>query len=189
MNTKPEQMAILGYIAGVFGVKGWVKVLSYTQPVDNILNYKQWYLQSDKQQQDHWQATELIAGQSHGKGLIAQIAGITDRDAAAQLVKTKIAVPRSELPEPGTDEYYWHDLIGLDVINLTGESLGKIKELFATGANDVMVVKAGKHEHLIPYVWEHVIKHVDLMAGVVKVDWEAGYSEGEADIETGEVGE
>ncbi len=165
-------MVILGQITGVFGVKGWVKVFSYTQPGDNILKYKQWYLQAEKARQGNWQAVELATGQLHGKGIIAQLVGINDRDEAAKIVRTKIAVPRSELPEPEKDDYYWHDLIGLEVLNMAGQRIGKIRQFFETGANDVMIVKAGEHEHLIPYVWEHVVKHVDLVAGTVKVDWE-----------------
>lgn len=177
INQKPEDMVILGYISGVFGVKGWVKVFSWTQPSNNILNYRQWYLQDEH---DHWQAKDLIKGQLHGKGLIAQLDGVNDRDAAALLVKTRIAIPRSELPTTDEDDYYWHDLVGLEVVNQTGESIGKVKELFETGANDVMVVKANKHEHLIPYVWEHVIKRVDLDKGIISVDWEVDEDEDSA---------
>lgn len=170
-DTQPDDMVILGHIAGVFGVKGWVKVFSHTKPTDNILSYKQWYLQ----QQGHWNAIDLVKGQLHGKGIIAQLNGIDDRDVAAKLVKTQIAVPRNLLPEPADGDFYWRDLHGLEVIDQNDNSLGKVTSLFETGANDVMVVKQGKQEYLIPYIWQQVIRQVDLGKGIIKVDWDTDW--------------
>ena len=170
-NTTPDDMIVLGHIAGVFGVKGWVKVFSHTEPTDNILSYKQWYLQ----QQGHWKQIGLVKGQLHGKGIIAQLQGVDDRDVAAKLVKTQIAIPRSMLPEPDADDFYWHDLKGLEVIDQHGNSLGNVASLFETGANDVMVVKQAKQEYLVPYIWQQVIKQVDLDKGIIEVDWETDW--------------
>ena len=171
MNTDPSHPVIVGQVAGVFGVKGWIKVRSHTAPYDNILNYSPWYLKQD----GHWQAYELVSGQKHSKGLIAQLKGCDDRDVAAGLVGQEIAISREQLPETGEGEYYWSDLIGLEVKNRQGELLGKVVQLMETGANDVLVVKGERGETLIPYVIGHYVLSVDLSAGCIEVDWEQDY--------------
>jgi len=168
MNSNPSHPVILGKVAGVFGVKGWIKVRSETEPLTNILNYSPWYLQKDGQ----WLSYELEQGQPHSKGLIAHLESCDDRDLAASLVGCPIAVDRSQLPDTEEGEYYWSDLIGLQVENLQGVQLGEIKELMATGANDVLVIQNGKNELLIPYVVDHYIVKVELEQGKVVVDWE-----------------
>mgnify|MGYP002621086771 CR=1 FL=1 len=168
MNVDPDRYVILGQVAGVFGVKGWVKIRSETDPPKNILNYSTWYLSKG----NDWQAHELVQGQQHNKGLIAQLAGCEDRDAAASLVGNRIAVLRSQLPELHEDEYYWSDLIGLKVYNLNGQYLGIVDHLLETGANDVLVIKAEKGEILVPYVQDYYVQSIDLDAGSMTVDWE-----------------
>lgn len=171
MNSSPDHYVIIGRVAGVFGVKGWVKVRSETEPYDNILNYSPWYLK----QNGDWVAYELSGGQQHGKGLIVQLTGCDDRDMAASLVGQDIAVTREQLPAPKQGEYYWADLVGLEVINQEHQSLGKVDHLMETGANDVLVVKGEQGECLIPYVTGLYIMEVDLTAGKIMVDWEADY--------------
>lgn len=168
MNSDPSQPVIIGQVAGVFGVKGWIKVRSDTSPCDNILNYSPWYLQ----QEGDWVAYDLVSGQKHGKGLIAQLKGCDDRDVAAGLVGQQIAISHDQLPAAKEGEYYWADLIGLEVRNTRGELLGKVARLMETGANDVLVVKGEQGETLIPYVSEHSVLSVDLEAGCIQVDWE-----------------
>lgn len=175
MPSNPSHYVILGQVVGVFGVKGWVKIRSDTEPRANILQYTPWYLK----QNDAWQTRRVAASQQQSKGLIVQFEGITDRDVAAQLVGCEIAVPREQLPAPGKDEYYWVDLIGLRVRNKQGEDLGKVTNLLETGANDVLVVQDGELEHLIPYVTGYYVLKVDLEAGVIEVDWERDFSTGE----------
>lgn len=163
-----KQRVVLGRVCGLFGVKGWVKVYSETDPPANILQYSPWYLQLD----DHWQAFELQQGRLHGKGIIAHLGQCTNRDEAAALIGAVIAVKREDLPVLTEDEYYWADLIGLEVLTLTGESLGKIDHLFETGANDVLVVKTDEgQEYLIPYVKGTVVKEINLEQGCLRVDW------------------
>lgn len=171
MNSDPSHPVIVGQVAGVFGVKGWIKVRSDTSPYDNILNYSPWYLQLN----GNWVAYELLAGQKHSKGLIAQLKGCDDRDQAAELVGREIAISREQLPAASEGEYYWSDLIGLEVRNTRGELLGKVDKLMETGANDVLVVKGERGETLIPYVKNHYILSVDLAAGSIQVDWELDY--------------
>ena len=158
---------LLGRIAGLYGVKGWLKVHSYTEPREAILNYKDWLLVRDNEQQ----SVKVAAGRRHGKSVIARIDGVEDRDDAACFVGDDISVPRERLPDAGRDEFYWADLEGLQVVHRDGRVLGKVAYLLATGANDVLVVQ-GDQELLIPFVQKEVIKGVDLAAGVINVDWE-----------------
>ena len=158
---------VLGRIAGVFGVKGWVKVISHTEPREGILEYQNWLLKRG----DGWQAVKLEDGKLHGKSVIAKLPDIDDRDAAADLLDAEIAVPREELPKTDDGEYYWADLEGLQVVHRDGRSLGKVAYLMATGSNDVLVVN-GDAEQLIPFVMGEVILDVDLGKGQISVDWE-----------------
>ena len=158
---------ILGRVTGLYGVKGWIKVHSYTEPREAILDYKDWLLLRDSGSQ----AVKLAEGKRHGKTVIARIDGVDDRDAAAGYVGNDIGVARQQLPDTGRGEYYWADLEGLQVVHGDGRILGKVAYLLATGANDVLVVQ-GDQEILIPFVQDEVIKDVDLAAGIVTVDWE-----------------
>jgi len=168
MDSNPSHPVILGTVAGVFGIKGWIKVRSETEPLTNILQYSPWYLHKNGK----WLRYELDQGQRHNKGLIAHLEGCDDRDHAASLVGYEIAIDRSQLPETREGEYYWSDLIGLRVENRQGHQVGVIKDLMQTGANDVLVIKNGENEILIPYVVGHYIDKVDLENGKVFVDWE-----------------
>ncbi|AKH20264.1 ribosome maturation factor RimM [Sedimenticola thiotaurini] len=169
--AEPERVdwTILGRVSGLFGVRGWVKVYSHTAPKENILHYPTWHLF----QAGQWQTYKLVQGKIHGKGIIAALEGISDRDQAALLNGAEIAVPRGSLPEIPADEYYWCDLEGKRVINLEGVELGRVDHLFETGANDVMVVK-GEKERLLPFV-EQVIKEVDLEGDLITVDWDPDF--------------
>jgi len=163
---------VVGHIAGVYGIKGWVKIRSYTDPIENILHYRCWQLGL----QDGWQKRRLIEGRRHGKGLVALIEGFETPEFARNFVSTEIAIERSELPEIAEDEYYWADLIGLKVVTIDGYTLGKISHLIATGANDVMIVRSssetGKHEHYVPYIRGDVVRQIDLDSATIEVDWD-----------------
>jgi 16S rRNA processing protein RimM len=143
-----------------------VKVFSHTSPLSNILNYTTWYLKIDQ----GWQEYRLENGKAHGKGIIAKLNGIDDRDVAAGMIDTDIAIPREQLPDLGENEFYWTDLEGLMVQTTEGVELGRLDHLFETGANDVMVVK-GERQRLLPYI-DGVVKEVDLAAGTMLVDWD-----------------
>jgi 16S rRNA processing protein RimM len=158
---------ILGRIVGLFGVRGWVKVYSYTEPREAVLDYREWLLCRD----GYWQSVKLAEGRRHGKAVIARLAGIAERDAAAELLGSDIGVDRDTLPDPGEGRYYWADLEGATVVHKDGTELGKVARLMATGANDVLVVD-GPVERLIPFVPDTVILDVDLDAGIIRVDWE-----------------
>lgn len=156
---------VIGTINGLYGVKGWVKVYSYTDPRENILNYTPWLING--------QPIDLEDGKPQGKGIIAKLKGIDDRDQAIMLLQSDICV--SQLPVLSKDEYYWSDLIGLRVINEEGIDFGCISQLFETGANDVIVVKNQKLERLIPFVWEEIVEHIDLEKREMRVRWPADF--------------
>ena len=166
----------IGQITGVFGVKGWLKVHSDTQPRENIFNYSPWYLKT----RYGVKAVEIVEGKPHGNTLVAHIKGIDDRDQARELTKVTVAIDRSQIPELDSDEYYWYQLEGLKVISVYGEQpayLGSVSHLLETGANDVLVVKPDAEsiddrERLIPYLPGEFINSISLEDGEMQIDWD-----------------
>jgi len=163
-----ERTLVVGRITGVYGLHGWVKVFSETEPIESILTYSPWLLGEDAEKY------HLVEGRVHGKGLVARLEGCQNRDDASALVGRVISVSREQLPLLGEGEFYWADLEGLQVKNLEGVSLGKIDHLFATAGNDVMVV-CGERERLIPFLWEEVIRDVDFDLCQMRVDWDPDF--------------
>lgn len=163
-----ERLVTLGEINGVFGVQGWVKVWSATEPRERILEYGPWRL---RMADGDWREIAVLDGRRHGQTVVACLEGIEDRDQARALNGAEIAVTRSRLPPPGEGEYYWTDLEGLRVVTLDDHDLGRVQGLLRTGANDVMVV-AGERERLVPFVLERYVREVDFEAGVIRVDWD-----------------
>lgn len=171
MAENRDEYIVVGRIAGLYGVRGWVKVFSHTQPRENILTYATWYLKK----QGAWEASELETGRVHGKGVVAKLRGCDDRDAATALMGCDIAILREQLPQAAPGEYYWADLEGLRVRNLQGVDLGIVDHLLATGANDVLVVRQDRTERLIPFVQGQFVTNIDLEAGEMTVDWDADF--------------
>ncbi len=157
---------VLGRVSGVFGTRGWLKIYSYTRPRENILIYPEWQLSISKQ----WRSFPVNEHRQQGGSLVVSLEGVDDRDAAAAYIGNEIAVDRDALPENATGEFYWVDLVGIEVVNLEGISFGKVSRLLATGANDVLVVDGDK-ERLIPYVRDIHVIDVDLKHGQMTVDW------------------
>ncbi len=170
MSAKTHKWVTLGRVSGVFGVKGWLKVQSYTEPRDNIASFGAWTLRRDGA--DH--VFDVDESQGHGNGVIAKLRGIDDRDRAGEWVGAEIVVERERLPAVGANEFYWTDLEGLEVRTTTGLVLGNVEQLLATGGNDVLIVGGGQ-ERLIPFVLGRVVKQVDLAAGLIIVDWSPDY--------------
>lgn len=164
-NASRAKKIVLGHIAGVHGVKGWLKIHSYTDPRDAIFDYQPWLLE------DSGVAITVLEGKASGKFLLARLKDVVTRDEAEALAGLKITVGREMLPSLDGSEFYWADLVGLEVLNQDGAVLGHIKEMLATGANDVMVV-SGDRERLIPFVMDIYVTSVDLVQGWVKVDWD-----------------
>lgn len=163
-------MIVLGRIVAPYGVQGWLRVKPFGDDPDAWRGMPQWWLGSQAED-GHWQAFGLEQLKPHGAGWVAKLAGIDDRSAAEGLQGWFVAAPRSVLPKTGSGEFYWADLIGLDVINERGESLGKVDTLLETGANDVLVVRENDTKRLLPFVAQ-VVREVDLAGGRVRVAWE-----------------
>lgn len=174
---KEEKEIILGKIGAVYGVKGWLKVHSFTDETDAILDYFPWSLKLGNK----IQSVDVTDWRKHNKGLIVKVAGLDDRDRAQALVGSEILVNEAALPELPEGEFYWRDLIGMTVVTTQGYDLGKVSEMMETGANDILVVKAnpndgfGKKERLIPYLYEQVIISVNAETKQICVDWEPGF--------------
>jgi 16S rRNA processing protein RimM len=164
-------MVVMGKVVGAQGILGWVKVQTFTEYLDSLLDYDTWYVGNEQE----WRPLEVLEANVHGgRVLIAKLQGIVDRTAAEKYKGLLIAVPRAELPEKEEGEYYWSDLIGLTVENLQGEVFGTVDSLLETGANDVLVVKGESGEKLIPFI-DSVIQQVDLKNKKIRVDWQADY--------------
>ena len=166
-----QRMITVGRVHGAFGVRGELKLESFTAPESAILRYQPWTL---RDAQGRERSIEGVRGRAGAKGLVATIPGIEGRDAAEAMRGTEILVPRSVLPPPAPGEYYWVDLEGLRVRNLEGVDFGTVSHLFSTGANDVLVAR-GERERMIPFLAPDYIRSVDFDAGVVTVDWDADF--------------
>jgi len=170
VSAATQKWVTLGRVSGVFGVKGWIKVESYTEPRGNIVAFGRWILRLRGADS----VVEVEQGQEHGGGVVAKLRGVDDRDRAREWVGAEVIVERERLPRAGDGEYYWIDLEGLEVRTTAGVVLGTVDRLLATGAHDVLVL-AGTPERLIPFVVGRVVTRVDLDAGLIEVDWSPDY--------------
>ncbi len=159
----------MGRILAPYGVRGWIRVQPQTQTIEGLLAHRHWWIDPG----GAWREHRLIEGRVQGAGLVVRLEGYDDRDHAASIAGSRVAVPRSALPPPAEGEYYWCDLIGMTVVNLQSEVLGQVAEIIATGANDVLVVQ-GDRERLIPFV-DAVVQRVEIEHGRVHVDWHSDY--------------
>lgn len=162
-----SRLVTVGEILGAYGVRGWVKLQSHTEPPENILRYSPWVLGQAAQGRE----CRVIDGKRHGNLVIARLEGITDRDQAALLQRQVISVARYQFAPLKRGQYYWADLIGLQVRTVDGVDLGKITDMMETGANDVMEVQ-GDRERLIPFVVGEFVKDVQIDEGFIVVDWD-----------------
>jgi 16S rRNA processing protein RimM len=171
MDTSVEYIPV-GKISGAFGVKGWVKIYSFTDPRENILSYSPLYLS----RKGEWVEVKVVEGRLQGKGVVMSLDGVTDRDQVLPLVGVELAIAKTQIKPAGKDEYYWSDLIGMSVVNVQDEQLGHVESLLENGAHDVLVVvNKDKTERLIPFVLDDIVELVDLDNKVIRVDWESDY--------------
>ena len=175
MSTN-SNLVNVGRITAVFGIKGWVKVHSYTDPQENLFDYHPWFLKTAHGVKE----IEIDEAKPHGDSFVAHIVGVDDRDLAMEFTAADIAIERDLLPELDAGEYYWSQLEGLAVFTQfsgTPQRLGVVSKLFETGANDVLVVAADaesidERERLIPYVPEQFVISVDVNSREILVDWD-----------------
>ena len=168
----------LGKLVGVWGVKGWVKLHSHTRNRADIAQYATWYLQEPRKKGEPV-AIKVLNCREQGQGIVAQFEGVNDRDQAMAMSGQRIFVKQEDLPSLPSGEYYWQQLIGLEVVNENAK-IGVIDSILETGANDVLVVKQEEQDQqkqpdvLIPYT-DNAVVDVDLEKGVMTVDWEPSY--------------
>lgn len=160
----------LGRFGRPHGIKGFITIQSCTEPRDNIVDYEHLYAYINNE----WRSLHLLNIEVTDKHIMAQVEGFNTREQVAGLTNIPIGTPKSELPELQQGEFYWHDLIGLAVVNQKGDALGTIIEILPTGSNDVLVV-SGEQRVLIPYLPEHTILDVNLKEQRMIVDWDLDY--------------
>lgn len=178
MPAFPVDPVAVGRITGVYGIKGWVKIHSSTAPLENIFDYQPWWIQA----RAGWQALKIVEQRRQGRGLVARIAGIDDRDQAQEICQQDILVSRSQFSNLSPGEFYWSELLGLAVYSRLGDTrvrLGKVAGFMETGANDVLVVRGDatscdRRERLIPYADQYVL-HTDLAGGEMIVAWDPAF--------------
>ncbi len=161
---------IIGRIASVYGLKGWNKIISFTEPRNKIFEYTSWQIHLNGE----WKETTPSSHKPHGKGLLVKLAGSESCEDAGRYVGTEIAIERDQFPTLEKNEYYWADLEGLSVVNEEGLTLGTVKRLMETGSNDVLVVE-GEKSYAIPYIRNDFVLNVDIQNKVINVAWDADF--------------
>jgi len=174
-EASPAAPVIVGKITAQYGVKGWVKVYSYTRPAEQILGYRRWIL-AEGPEASGGQCVRVVSTRRQSQKLLAKLAGVDDRGASAGLAGKWVAIAPSQLARLPEGEYYWSDLIGLAVINQDGVDLGRVDHLVETGANDVLVIRRDGEakERLVPWSPDAIID-VDTEGRRIRVRWDADF--------------
>lgn len=168
-----DDSVVVGRFNGAWGVRGWVKIFSETRPPTAIFDYQPWFLgeRGDPIEIEQWHQS--------GPRLVAKLKDVDTPEQAQALGRQTIRVARSSLPEPEPGEYYWHDLIGLEVVNLEGQVYGRVEKMQETGAHDVLEIRGETGTVLIPFVTDEFVREVDLAGGRITVDWPLDWLEPE----------
>lgn len=166
-----ERRILLGRIVGAFGIRGQIKIESWTEPRDAIFRYQPWILRDALGNERQFDGAR---GKESGKHLVATFPEVTDRDVVEAMRGTDIYVLRSALPPPKAGEFYWIDLEGFRVVNVEGVDFGTVSHLFSTGANDVLFVR-GDRERMVPFVEPDFVKSIDFEGGLITVDWDPDF--------------
>ena len=165
---KDDKKIYLGKITGAHGIKGWLKIQSFSSPPENILNYPQWIINNQGEEECY----SVEQGRKQNNKIVVKLEKIDDRNTAESLINSKIQILRSDLPKLSNENYYWSDLVGLSVLNSEEKVIGRIESLIETKANDIMVINTSKDERvLVPFVMHEIIKEVNLELNYVKIDW------------------
>ena len=175
--SEQNNRIVMGKLGSTYGIRGWLKVFSYTDNAESIFDYSPWYLN----QKGKWVEYKVESWKRHGQGYVCKLAGLDVREDAQLMTNFEIAIDPASLPELSEDEFYWRELFGMQVFTTKGYDLGEVTDLLETGSNDVLVIKAnlkdafGQKERLVPYLEEQVIKTVDREARRIEVDWDPGF--------------
>ncbi len=175
--SNTSELVVLGQLGAVYGVKGWLKIQSYTDEAEAIFDYSPWQVVKQGKEQ----TIRVEEWRRHNKGLIAKLENVDDRDQAHLMTGADIIIRSEQLPELPEDEFYWRDLIGMTVVNTDGYNMGIVDQIMATASNDVMVVKAnsndafGRSERLIPFIQSQYVESVDKEAKRIIVDWPSDF--------------
>ena len=169
----PDDLVQVGHVSGAYGIVGGIRVTPYSTDADALLNVKTWWIDKPV-----LRSVSVRSAKLHGGDVVATLVGMRDRDEAEALKGATVQVARSEFPQLEEDEYYWSDLIGLDVVNLQGEALGKVTDMMHNGAQSILriapvadpAVEATAPERLVPFV-EQFVKTVDLDKKLITLDW------------------
>ena len=165
---RSEKKILIGKISNPHGIKGWVKIISFTDPIENILSYKKWIISDEEREKTY----SLEDSRVQGNKIVIKLENINNRNDADLLKNSVIHVNRSDLPELDENSYYWEDLVDFNVIDIKGNPVGKVDSLFRTGSNDVLVIIDETRERLlVPFIMEEVIKYVDLAKEIISIDW------------------
>ncbi|WP_025769576.1 ribosome maturation factor RimM [Thioalkalivibrio sp. HK1] len=165
-SNPSSSQVIVGRVGGAFGVRGWTRIHSATDPSGNILDYRPWQIERD----GRWAEIDVADFEMQGAQVLVRFDGCLDREAACAFRGCALATDRSRLPEPEAGEFYWTDLIGLSVFDHEGVRLGEVERILETGANDVMVV-VGERRRLIPFLFGDVVRSVEIDRARIVVDW------------------
>lgn len=167
---KAIEWVVVGRFGRPHGIKGLVTIISFTEPRDNLMQYKHWHARVDNQ----WQPIDLLHLEMNNKHILASVKGYQEREDVARLTNIDIAIDRTQLPALNPGEYYWHELEGMQVVTKQGDLLGTVIEIMATGANDVLVV-VGEKRYLIPYLLDKVIININDSRREITVDWDVDF--------------
>jgi len=170
MAEPQSRLVVMGRVLGPFGVKGWIKIQPYTERPGSLAQYPTWWMRIAQD----WCEFQPEESEQHGQHLVARVRGFVNRDEAARFSGAEIAVSRDALPEAGAGEFYRSDLVDLKVVNLAGEDLGRVKEMFDNGAHDILRVVWVGGERLLPFI-PAVVKEIDLDAREIRVEWGADW--------------
>ena len=175
--SKQDEKIVVGKFGATYGIRGWLKVISYTDDSESVFSYNPWFIN----QKGAWVEYKVESWKRHNKGMVAKLEGFEVREEAHLLTNFEIAINPDSLPELSEDEFYWRELFGMQVVTTKGYNLGEVTDILETGSNDVLVVKAnikdafGQKERLIPFLEEQVIKQIDREAQRIEVDWDPGF--------------
>lgn len=172
-----QEKMVVGKLGATYGIRGWLKVFSYTENAESIFSYAPWFIKV----RDQWQECLIEDWKRHGQGFVVKLSSLNLREDAQALTNAEIAINSNVLPSLPEEEFYWRELFGMEVVTTKGYNLGKVTDIMETGSNDVLVVKAnpkdafGQKERLVPFLDEHVIKSIDRDAQRIEVDWDPGF--------------